>query len=272
MLIIVMHSNQDYLRELLSLMHRENITDVTIIKKEGIGSYLIGEGRSFLSRRGRFSNDYDRALVAVIKGEEKARHLLDLMENDDSLGSFNLEDKGFICTMPFQQIKNLELESSSVKREFIEVKLGDYLKEKRILLNLKARSKEESIKEIAALLENAKDMVDFKTFLKDVFEREKLSTTGIGSEIAIPHARSDAVKGFVIAFGRSQEGVEFNSLDGKPAKLIFLLGTPKKETQHAYLKILARLTRLLQKESFRSSLLKASSPKEILDEFKRVEK
>lgn len=152
------------------------------------------------------------------------------------------------------------------------MRISDYLKEKRILLNLKARAKEESIKEIAASLKDSKDVVDFKSFLKDVFAREKLGTTGVGSEIAIPHARTDAVEDFVIAFGRSQEGVEFNSLDGKPVRLIFLMGTPKEEKLNSYLKILARLTRLLKEKSFRNLLLRASKPKEILDGFKRVEK
>lgn len=70
----------------------------------------------------------------------------------------------------------------------------------------------------------------------------------------------------------SQEGVEFNSVDGKPAKLIFLMGTPKEKELGNYLKILSRLTRLLDKESFRNSLLKANSPKEIIDEFERYDK
>jgi fructose-specific phosphotransferase system IIA component len=151
------------------------------------------------------------------------------------------------------------------------MKIGDYLEQDRISLDLKAHSKEEAVKEIAALLKSAEEIVDFDTFVKDVFDREKLGTTGIGNEIAIPHARTDAVKEFVIAFGRSSEGVEFNSLDGKPAKLIFLIGTQKEKNLNNYLKTLAHLTRLLKRESFRSLLLKASSPKEIIDEFKKVE-
>lgn len=152
------------------------------------------------------------------------------------------------------------------------MKVRDYLREKQILLELKAKDKEEAIKEIVALLKDAKEITDFGAFLKDVFEREKLTTTGIGHGIAIPHARTNAVKDLVIAFGRSCEGMEFNSVDSKPAKLIFLLGTPKKEGLGNYLKMLARLTKLLKEESFRNLLLKATSPKEIIDEFKKVDK
>ena len=151
------------------------------------------------------------------------------------------------------------------------MKIGDYLKEEQILLDLKVGKKEEAIKEIATLLKGAKEITDFETFLKNVFEREKLATTGIGHEVAIPHARTNAVKDFVIAFGRSKEGVEFNSLDSKTAKIIFLMATPKEKGLSTYLKTLAYLSRLLQKESFRNSLLQASSPKEIIDQFKKAE-
>lgn len=154
------------------------------------------------------------------------------------------------------------------KKEF-KMKAGDYLREERILLNLKAHDKEEAIRETAALLKGAREITNFETFLKDVFEREKLATTGIGHGIAIPHARSNAVKDFVIAFGRSCEGVEFNSVDKKSAKLIFLLGTPKAKGLGDYLKMLARLTKLLREESFRKLLLQAASPKEIIDKFKK---
>lgn len=151
------------------------------------------------------------------------------------------------------------------------MRIADFLKEDRVLLKLEAGSKEEAIKEIARLLGNSKEITDFDLFLRDIFEREALNTTGIGEHIAIPHARTDAVKDFVIAFGRSSEGIEFNSLDKKPAKFIFLMGTPQENGLNSYLKILAHLTRLLKHESFREALLKASSPKEVIEEFRKVE-
>lgn len=120
-------------------------------------------------------------------------------------------------------------------------------------------------------MKGAKEITDFESFLKDVFERENLSTTGICNGIAIPHARTDAVSQFVIAFGRSEEGVEFESLDGHPARLIFLMGTPKDEVKE-YLRLLGRLTRLLKEESFRESLLKAEKAREIIEAFKKGDK
>jgi len=139
-------------------------------------------------------------------------------------------------------------------------------------MNLEAQTKEEAIKEVANLIKDAPEIIDFESFVKDIFDREALATTAIGSQVAIPHARSDNVKNFVIAFGRSREGIDFNALDNKPVKLIFLMGTPKEEGINDYLKILAHLTRLLQKETFRESLLKAKSPEEIIEEFEKVER
>jgi fructose-specific phosphotransferase system IIA component len=271
MLMIVMHNREDYLKALVSLAKRNDITDAKVINNKDIGVRLIGQSASFIFRKGNLLSAYDKAFVAVIKDEKKMKHLLDLIENDVALNLLNEEDKGFICTLPLRQIKHLELKSNNIKEKELTMKIGDYLKEDRILLNLSTRKKEESIREISTLLKDAKEILDFETFLRDVFEREKLATTGIGHEVAMPHARTNAVKDFVIAFGRSCEGVEFNSLDGRPAKLIFLMATPKEKGLSAYLKTLAHLSRLLQKESFRNLLLQASSSREIIDEFKKAE-
>ncbi|HDN85669.1 MAG: hypothetical protein DRP68_04285 [Candidatus Omnitrophota bacterium] len=152
------------------------------------------------------------------------------------------------------------------------MKVASFLKKERMIMNLEAQTKEEAIKEVANLIKDAPEIIDFESFVKDIFDREALATTAIGSQVAIPHARSDNVKNFVIAFGRSREGIDFNALDNKPVKLIFLMGTPKEEGINDYLKILAHLTRLLQKETFRESLLKAKSPEEIIEEFEKVER
>ena len=148
--------------------------------------------------------------------------------------------------------------------------IAKYLKEERICLNLEAAEKKPAIRELASFLRGAKEVTNFNSFLKDVFEREKVGTTGIGSGIAIPHARTDAVSEFVIAFGRSAKGAEFQSLDSKPVKLIFLMGAPK-QNLNGYLRILARLTRLLKKVDFRKSLMEASCAREIIEGFEKTE-
>ncbi|MBW2652636.1 MAG: PTS sugar transporter subunit IIA, partial [Deltaproteobacteria bacterium] len=79
----------------------------------------------------------------------------------------------------------------------------NYIQKDLVNLNLLSKKKEDAIREIAQLMQNTREVVDFESFLEDVFERERLGTTGIGDEIAIPHARTDAVNQLIIAIGRS---------------------------------------------------------------------
>jgi len=150
------------------------------------------------------------------------------------------------------------------------MRISDHISEKMICLALENTTKEDVIKELAELLKNSEDVTDFDMFLKDVFEREKLGATGIGNEIAIPHARTDAVNNIIIAFGRASQGIDFNGIDNKPVKLVFLMGTPKKDV-NKYLQVLAHLTRLLKKESFRQQLLEAQNAGEILNAIREIE-
>jgi len=151
-----------------------------------------------------------------------------------------------------------------------EVDVRDYIKKEFVSLNLVSVRKEDAIRELAQLVENAQEITDFEHFLEDVFERERLETTGIGDETAIPHARTDVVSRLIIAVGRSTHGVEFGSLDGRKVKLIFLMGTPKGSVSH-YLKILAQLTRLLKKEPFREKLLEAQDGEMVVKLFRGSE-
>jgi len=153
----------------------------------------------------------------------------------------------------------------------LKMKIADYLKKSQINLDLIACNKEEAIKKMIGLLKNAEEITDHNKFMDDIFERESLGTTGIGHDIAIPHARSDAVNDFVIVFGRVTCGLEFDALDKKPVKLIFLMGTPKEKRLSGYLEILSSLNRRLNKESFRNQLLSASAAEEIIEIFKKVE-
>ncbi len=145
-----------------------------------------------------------------------------------------------------------------------------YIREELINLDLLSERKEDAIRELARLMESTQGVIDFDLFLEDVFERERLGTTGIGDGIAIPHARTDAVDQLVIAIGRSARGVEFESLDGKKVKLLFLMGTPKGSVSH-YLKILAQLTRLLKEGTFRDKLLEARDKETVVSLFREIE-
>lgn len=151
------------------------------------------------------------------------------------------------------------------------VKLSEYLNTSQICMELEAKDKAGVITELAEHIKNASGMKNFNAYLKDLFRREEVATTGIGGEVAIPHARTDAVESFVIAFGRSTEGVDFAALDSMPCKLFFMLGTPKGQVPQ-YLQILAHLTRLLKDKAFCNELLAAKTPESVIHAFAAAEK
>ena len=127
MLMIIMHNKRDYLESLDTILRRENINDTTLIEKKGVGTALLGDRDSAIMHRGSLTSEYHFALLAVVRDNEKAKHLLDIIDNDATLATLNFEEKGYLCTVPFQQIKSLELESSSVKRGTLTRKIGEYL-------------------------------------------------------------------------------------------------------------------------------------------------
>ena len=97
-----------------------------------------------------------------------------------------------------------------------------------------------------------------------LLERERLGSTGIGGGIGIPHGKSKELDRLVIGFGRSRDGIDFESMDNKPTYLFFLIITPDNSTS-LHLKVLARVSRLLKDEAFKDGLLNAADSKEIYD-------
>lgn len=141
--------------------------------------------------------------------------------------------------------------------------LIEVMEEGLIIPELKSKSKDEVIKEIASKFREAGVIKDENIFIETLKEREALESTAIGNYIAIPHARSDAVERFAVALGKSTEGVDFESLDGKPVHLIFMIACPSGITKE-YLQILARIARLCKNEKIRGELLKTKDVDEIL--------
>jgi fructose-specific phosphotransferase system IIA component len=151
------------------------------------------------------------------------------------------------------------------------MRISDYLKESQIVLTLKSAAKDDAIRELAATLRDNPKVTDLELFIHDTFEREQFSTTDIGHDVAIPHARTEAVSDIVIALGRAPAGIDFAALDGRPVRLVFLMGTPKRKHLSTYLSVLARLTRLLEKASFREDLLKPTTAADVVRTFERTE-
>ena len=141
----------------------------------------------------------------------------------------------------------------------------DFLNSKAISTDLKASDKKGIIKELLDLLITSADVkAEDKNALSDVImDREMLGSTGIGLGIGIPHCKSPRVKNLVAAFGISKKGVLFDSLDGEPVYIFFLLLAPQ-NTAGPHLKALARISRLLKEKYFRDALKKAVDPKDVL--------
>ncbi|HSH36087.1 PTS sugar transporter subunit IIA [Schnuerera sp.] len=136
----------------------------------------------------------------------------------------------------------------------------------RISFDLKGGNKEEVIDELIELLYKDGAVTNKKDFKLAVIKREEQFSTGIGHGIGIPHGKSDAVSMASIAFGISKDGVDFDSMDGQPVNLIFLIAVPK-NSDDMHLKILSFISRRLMHSDVRGKLMKAQSYEDILEAF-----
>lgn len=141
-------------------------------------------------------------------------------------------------------------------------KVSELLPRTAVILELKSREKTAVIEELTAPLIAAGFINDKERFISAILRRENLESTGIGFGVAIPHARTDAVTTAVLAFGRSDTGVDFNSLDGKLSHLIFLIAAPETQKRE-YIWTLAKLSSLLRREEVRTGLLSAQTPEDV---------
>ncbi len=143
------------------------------------------------------------------------------------------------------------------------MKLSKFCDESLVVFSLKAGGKDEVIEELVNLVSSSNMIKDADQLLKDVIDRENLVTTGVGYGVAFPHAKTRAVKGIVIAFGRSAQGVDFDAMDHKPVHLFFLIAAPE-DAIGAHLNVMARLSYLMKSEKNRAKLMEASSPGDVL--------
>lgn len=141
--------------------------------------------------------------------------------------------------------------------------ISELLQENFIDLSLDVTDKATAINKLSGMLCGSGKVSDQNHFVSAVLEREKLGSTAIGAGIAIPHARANTVNEVSIAFARSSHGIDFNSLDGDPVNLIFLLAAPV-ESGSLYLKLLARISRLLRYQDLIDDLKKATTKEEVI--------
>jgi len=142
------------------------------------------------------------------------------------------------------------------------MKISEILTKKNIIKDLKSFDKESVLEELSNFLKDRGEIPNKENLLLSLLEREKLGSTGIGENVAIPHAKIRDIDKIITVFARSQIGVEFESLDQEPVNFIYLILAPENSTgQH--LKALARISRLFKNPSLRESVLRANETDQI---------
>ena len=150
------------------------------------------------------------------------------------------------------------------------MKIKDILSPESMIMELKATNKEDAIKEMADL-EVATDIVnDEDAFIKSIWDRENESTTGIGGGIAMPHARNKSINKARVLFAKSKEGIDYNSLDGQPVHLFFMITAPA-GADNTHLQALAKLSGLLIDPDLVEKLKATKTPEEVIDLFEKAE-
>ena len=150
------------------------------------------------------------------------------------------------------------------------MKVHELLNIKHVLTEFKSEHKDDVINELVDLLKGDERIIDLEEVRKCVFEREEKMSTGVGKGFAIPHGKTNSVTDILAAFGKSETPIEYNSLDGEPVHLIFLL-VGKENLVAKHIKLLSRISRLMNNEEFRKKLINANSKESALKIFAEEE-
>src|SRR5947208_12235978 len=150
------------------------------------------------------------------------------------------------------------------------MRLTDILKPQNIKIPLDAKNKTDAIGELVNILAANGEVTDPKKVLDSVLDREATRTTGIGNGLAIPHGKCNGTDHLVMAIGRPAQPIDFQSIDGRPVTLIWLLTSPPDKTG-PHIHALARISRLMTIEKFRQSLATATTGQEVFDIIKKQE-
>ena len=150
------------------------------------------------------------------------------------------------------------------------MKITELLSEKSIELNGSSTSKNEVLQQLVNLMSRQGNILDPKTYLDAVFAREAEGSTGVGEGVAIPHAKTPAVQKAGLAFMRCPAGVEFDSLDGQPAKIFFLIAAPNTK-DNVHLDVLSRLSTLLMEPAFIDQLMQVKTTEELFSAISSAE-
>ena len=143
------------------------------------------------------------------------------------------------------------------------MRITDLLKKEAIELNAVVQSKEEAVDKLVGLMNQAGNLTDIQEYKKGILAREEMGTTAIGAGIAIPHSKNAAVKQAGLASMTVPAGVDYDSMDGEPSNLFFMIAAPA-EGSDVHLEVLSRLSTILMDDQFRKDLLEAKTKEEYL--------
>jgi nitrogen PTS system EIIA component len=149
------------------------------------------------------------------------------------------------------------------------MKILEVLPKEAIITDMKSKVKGEVIEELVASISKITG-ISSSELVRVLLERERLGSTGIGGGIGIPHGKLKDLGSLIMGFGLSRKGVDFESIDGRPAHLFFIILTPENSTG-LHLKLLARISRLLKNESFKKKLMKATDSDQIYSIIEEVD-
>ncbi len=150
------------------------------------------------------------------------------------------------------------------------MKILDVISKETILTDLKSSNKEGVLKELVDPVATVSGL-NKEELLTVLVEREKLGSTGIGGGIGIPHGKLKNLGQLILGFGLSRKGIDFESMDGRPTHIFFLLFTPENSTD-LHLKLLAKISEILKNEPFKNRLLKAGDRSDVLEIIRGVDK
>ena len=150
------------------------------------------------------------------------------------------------------------------------MKISDILTEDMVITGLEGESKDDIINAMVDLIGGSQKVIDKEKVRQAIFDREKLMSTGVGNGFAIPHGKTDAVSDIVAAFAVTAQPIDYESLDEKPVRLVFLL-VGKDNMVGPHIKLLSRISRLMRRDQFRARLIDLKTPQEILEMFRQEE-
>jgi PTS system nitrogen regulatory IIA component len=142
------------------------------------------------------------------------------------------------------------------------MKMSEIIEEENIIPDLKAKDKNGVLEELAEAVSNREPSINKRDLVRVLIERERLGSTGIGDGVAIPHGKMTGIKHPLISFGRSNKGLDFDSMDGQTAYLFFLLVAPENSSS-VHLQVLAKIAKILKNSAIRKNLMEARTKEEI---------